>query len=165
MRELPYRFGVRLHGESKLDSVAILDYVLLLIDKLVGGWDPARFILFMAVGVCGVILHMTILALSFPFGIGFVPAQALATTTAMTGNFFLDNILTYRDRRIHGLVPLIAGLLTFYAVCSVGALANVGSAGFIFKNHHPWWLSALCGILVGAVWNYAASSVMTWRKI
>ena len=164
IRELPYRFGTRLHGESKLDAVAVLDYLLLLVDKMAGGWLPARFILFMAVGVSGIALHMAVLAAAFDLAVGFVPAQALATAAAMTGNFFLNNLLTYRDRRIRGFVPVLLGLLTFYGVCSIGALANVGIAGFIFNNHHSWWISGLCGILVGAVWNYAASSVFTWRK-
>ncbi len=164
IRELPYQFGTRLHGTSKLDTLAVLDYLLLLIDKMVGGLIPPRFILFMAVGVTGIVLHMVILATAFNLGVGFVPAQALATVAAMSGNFFLNNLLTYRDRRIHGVVPLLTGLLTFYAVCSVGALANVGIAGFIFNANQSWWFSGLCGILVGAVWNYAASSVFTWRS-
>ncbi len=164
IRELPYRFGIRIYGESKLDALAVLDYLLLLIDKLVGRWIPARFILFMAVGVSGIGLHMIILAEAVHVGGSFVVAQALATVTAMTGNFFLNNLLTYYDRRIRGFFPMLFGLLTFYAVCSVGAVANVGIANFIFRQNYSWWLSGLCGILIGATWNYAASSVVTWRK-
>jgi dolichol-phosphate mannosyltransferase len=164
IRELPYKFGNRIHGESKLDALAVLDYLLLLIDKLVGRWIPARFILFMAVGVSGIGLHMIILAGAVHVGVSFVVAQALATVTAMTGNFFLNNLLTYYDRRIRGCFQMLFGLATFYAVCSVGAVANVGIANFIFRQNYSWWLSGLCGILVGAAWNYAASSVVTWRK-
>ncbi len=164
IRELPYQFGTRMHGESKLDTLAVVDYLLLLIDKLVGRWIPPRFILFVAVGLSGTGLHMIVLAEAFHLNVSFIVAQTLAVLTAITGNFFLNNWLTYFDRRIRGLFPMLFGLLTFYAVCLVGAVANVGIASFIFWQNYSWWLSGLCGILVGAVWNYAASSVITWRK-
>ena len=164
IRELPYRFGTRMHGESKLDTLAVLDYVLLLVDKLTNGLVPTRFILFMGVGVSGIGLHMLVLAAAYNLEMPFTIAQTSAAAIAMTGNFFLNNLLTYRDRRIRGLLPILSGLVTFYAVCSVGAVANVGFASFVFQQHYSWWLSGACGILVGAVWNYAASSVFTWRK-
>ena len=46
--ELPYRFRDRLAGESKLDNRAIQDFLLLLVDKAIGRWVPARFVLFTA---------------------------------------------------------------------------------------------------------------------
>jgi dolichol-phosphate mannosyltransferase len=82
----------------------------------------------------------------------------------MTFNFFLNNLLTYRDRRLRGLWPLLRGLVSFYLVCSVGLLANIGIADYLFKESYSWWLSGIAGILVGAVWNYAASAALTWRK-
>ena len=59
---------------------------------------------------------------------------------------------------------MLRGLLSFYAVCSIGAVANGGIAGYLFSEQYAWWLSGIAGILVGAVWNYAASSVYTWKK-
>jgi dolichol-phosphate mannosyltransferase len=81
----------------------------------------------------------------------------------MTFNFFANNMLTYRDQRLTGPVRVLVGLLSFYAVCSVGAISNVGIAAFLFLRDYSWWLSGLAGIVVGAVWNYAASSIFTWR--
>jgi dolichol-phosphate mannosyltransferase len=46
----------------------------------------------------------------------------------------------------------------------VGAVANVGIAAYLFQRQTFWLVSALAGILVGAVWNYAVTSVYTWRK-
>jgi dolichol-phosphate mannosyltransferase len=83
---------------------------------------------------------------------------------AMTFNFFLNNVFTYRDRRLRGFGPLLGGLLSFYLVCSAGAVSNVGVASFLFVRDFSWWMSGVAGILVGAVWNYAASSILTWRK-
>jgi dolichol-phosphate mannosyltransferase len=33
----------------------------------------------------------------------------------------------------------------------------------MFSMHTEWWMAAIAGILVGAVWNFAASKVFTWR--
>jgi dolichol-phosphate mannosyltransferase len=161
--ELPYVFRARQHGESKLDTLVVLDYLALLLDKLVGRWVPVRFLLFSAVGASGVALHMSVLAIALWMGISFVIGQTMATVTALVSNFFINNIVTFRDKRLKGAIPLLLGLLSFAAVSSVGAVANVGVANFLFVRDYAWWLSGLCGILVGAVWNYSASSVFTWR--
>jgi dolichol-phosphate mannosyltransferase len=164
IKELPYVFGLRAHGESKLDSLVVLDYVTLLLDKLIGRWVPVRFLMFAAVGSIGVFLHLGVLRVSLALGAHFIYAATAATLVAITGNFFLNNALTYRDKRLNGVGRVLLGLLSFYAVCSIGAVANVGIADFLFGQDYDWWVSGICGILVGAVWNYASSSLFTWRR-
>jgi dolichol-phosphate mannosyltransferase len=166
IREVPYEFRTRQHGESKLDALIVWEYLLLLVDKLVGHIVPARFISFMFIGGLGVFVHMGILGTMVTIGQPtFLWAQAISTAIAMVFNFFVNNTLTYRDRRLKGVFPMLKGLLTFMLVCSVGAIANVGIADYLFSDYHYGWLSAgLAGILVGVVWNYAASSVFTWRS-
>jgi dolichol-phosphate mannosyltransferase len=165
IREFPYVFRSRQHGESKLDPLVSLEYLLLLLDKMVGRWVPVRFILFMTVGGLGVIVHLAVLTILFEVAqTKFVVAQGIATAVAMTFNFFLNNVFTYRDRRLRGFWPVLGGLVSFYLVCSAGAVSNVGVASFLFVRDFSWWISGVVGILVGAVWNYAASSILTWRK-
>ena len=164
IKEFSYVFRPRQHGESKLDPLVSLEYLELLLDKMVGRWLPVRFILFMAVGAMGVFVHLSFLIALLEIGnVEFILAQSTATIMAMTFNFFLNNILTYRDKRLIGFWPLLQGLLSFYLVCSVGAIANVGIAGFLFGRNISWFISGIAGIIVGVVWNYAASSVLTWR--
>lgn len=161
--ELPYRFRERHAGESKLDSRAVQDFVLLLIDKAIGRWLPARFVLFAMVGGLGVFVHLAVLALVFgALGRSFLVGQTCATLVAMTFNFALNNEFTYRDRRLRGLA-WARGLLSFALACSVGVLANVGVANQLYREDVPWLLSALAGIAVGVVWNYAVTAVYTWR--
>lgn len=160
--ELPFVFGRRQYGESKLDSLVVWEYLMLLADKLAGGYVPARFISFAAVGTSGVAVHFFTLFCALQ-AVAFPVAQALATIVAMTSNFTLNNFLTYRDRRLAGM-RFVAGLASFYAVCSLGAVANVGIASAAFADHYAWWVSGLAGAAVGVVWNYAVSSVLTWRR-
>ena len=81
----------------------------------------------------------------------------------MTWNFFLNNLLTYRDQKLRG-PGILKGLMSFYAVCSVGALANVGVANRVYGGQPTWWLAGTAGALMGGVFNYAASSTFTWRQ-
>jgi dolichol-phosphate mannosyltransferase len=137
---------------------------LSLLDELAGPLIPVRFLLFAMIGGLGVLTHFATLWLAVhPFAIGFAAGQAIATMVAMTGNFLLNNLFTYRDRRLRGLA-LVTGLLSFYAVCGLGAAANVGIASHLFDANHSWWLAGLGGAAIGAVWNYAMSSVFVWRS-
>ncbi len=160
--EVPYAFRPRTAGQSKLDSAVLWEFSLLLIDKKFGRWIPARFLLFSLVGVSGVFVHFAVLTLLYRLGgLAFTSSQAVATLVAMTSNYALNNSLTYRDLRHRGL-GWWRGLLTFYAICGFGVVANVGVAGFLFKRQ-GWALAAAAGALVGTAWNYAATRAVTWR--
>jgi dolichol-phosphate mannosyltransferase len=157
--ELPLQFRERLHGESKLDTLVAWEYLMLLLQKLIGPAVPVRFLLFSLIGGLGVGVHLTTLWTVLHFA-DFPVAQAAATVVAMTGNFLLNNLFTYRDRRLKGW-RIVSGLGSFYAVCGIGAAANVGVASSIAGNH-SWWLAGLSGAAVSVVWNYVMSSIFTW---
>ena len=55
-------------------------------------------------------------------------------------------------------------MFSFYAICTLGTVANVGIAGYVFARNEVWWLAGLAGVAVGSVWNYAVSSVFTWKQ-
>lgn len=161
VRERAYRFKPRRAGQSKLDSVVAWEFAVLLAGKLVGHRLPARFLQFATVGAFGVLVHLLVLKTGLHLDLPFRWAQLGATLVAMTTNFWLNNILTYRDMRLRG-AAFARGLLSFYAVCSVGAAANVGVAQFVFGMRDSWWIAGLAGAAISAVWNYAASAIFTW---
>ena len=164
--ELPYVFRTRSVGESKLDHVVALEYLIALYDRKFGNVVPVRFAMFSAIGVIGVGIHMGVLTLLYlGLGVSFLAGQIAATVAAMTFNFFLNNALTYRDRRLKGWRQLLDGWVSFCLVCSVGAVANVGVAAFLYDfRYGAWAASAMAGVLIGAVWNYALSSRFTWGR-
>ncbi len=160
--EVPLKFRQRLHGESKLDAMVAWEYISLLLEKLVGPTLPVRFLLFSMIGTLGVGTHlMTLWFATHVLFVAFAVAQSAATVVAMTGNFLLNNLFTYRDRRLRGR-RLWTGLVSFYAVCGAGAAANVGVASYLVVGQHSWWLAGLAGAAVSVVWNYAMSSIFTW---
>ncbi|MET4720398.1 dolichol-phosphate mannosyltransferase [Bradyrhizobium japonicum] len=162
--EIPYTFGQRQHGESKLDSMVALDFLGLVLAKFTNDAVSLRFILFAMVGGIGLVVHLTTLFIALQlFKAPFAEAQAAGAVVAMTSNFVLNNFLTYRDQRLKGFA-LLRGLIAFYIVCSVGLLANVGVAFSVYDQEPIWWLAGMAGALMGVVWNYAMSGLFVWRK-
>jgi dolichol-phosphate mannosyltransferase len=164
IKEIPYRFGSRLHGESKLDSMVALDFLGLVLAKLTNDAVSLRFLLFALVGSTGLFVHLAVLfvtseVLHFPFA----QSQGCGAFLAMTSNFLMNNFLTYRDQRLRGF-GLLRGLAVFYLVCSVGLFANVGVAFSVYDQEPIWWLAGAAGALMGVVWNYAMSGLFVWRK-
>jgi dolichol-phosphate mannosyltransferase len=164
IQEIPYSFGSRLHGESKLDSMVALDFLGLVLAKLTHDAVSLRFLLFAMVGSIGVFVHFATLyivlkGLHQPFAV----AQGCGAVLAMTSNFVLNNFLTYRDQRLKGFA-ILRGLVLFYLVCGVGLAANVGVAFSVYAQEPIWWLAGAAGALMGVVWNYAMSGLFVWRK-
>lgn len=162
--EVPYRFRNRARGESKLDVNVELEYLFLLIDKMIGNYVPTRFVLFVLVGSLGMMIHLSTLALLYAVAKeSFIVAQTAATVAAMTFNFLLNNIVTFRDRRLRGW-RLLTGLLTFYGACSLGALMNVSFAEFLHRQAIPWYVAGVSGTAISSVWNYGVNTILTWRR-
>jgi len=165
VKEFPLKFAERLSGESKLDNGVVLDFVAGLMDRYIGRWVPVRFALFGLVGGLGVFVHMAVLAtLYWPQEIGFGWAQATATMVAMTFNFWLNNLLTYRDKKLGGASAMFWGWLKFCGACAVGAFANVAVATVLNDQGLVWWAAALVGVAIASVWNYALSSKFVWGR-
>jgi dolichol-phosphate mannosyltransferase len=162
--EIPFTFGTRQHGESKLDSMVALDFLGLVLAKFTGDVVSLRFLMFGMVGALGLIVHLVTLFIALEaFRAPFPEAQAAGALFAMTSNFILNNFLTYRDQRLKGFA-ILRGLLLFYLVCSVGLFANVGVAFSVYDQEPIWWLAGAAGALMGAVWHYEMSGLFVWRK-
>jgi dolichol-phosphate mannosyltransferase len=161
--DVPLRFGERRSGESKLDARVIFDFAELVVEKVTRGRIPAEFVGFATVGLGGIAVHLVTLRLIRGFEIRFLVAEISATVTAMTFNFFLNNMLTYRDRRLRGR-RILPGLLEFYAICGLGAVANVGVASWIFWGMTRWSLAGLAGSIVGTVWNFGMTRALVWNR-
>ena len=163
VREVPYRFRQRQHGESKLDTLVLVEYLQLVADKLIGNLVPPRFVLFSAVGAVGALLYLAVLYVLFQLlQYDFRASLVAATVAAMTANFLLNNVITYRDRRLKG-TALITGLLTFYLACSVGAFVSIRVSEMTRQAGIHWFLAGAAGIAIASVWNYTMTQFFTWR--
>jgi dolichol-phosphate mannosyltransferase len=161
--EIGYTFGVRRHGVSKLDVVVGIEYLSFILNKRIGAFIPVQLTLYLLVGAFGLFTHLlSLLILTHAYHVHFVAAQITATFIAMAENFFLNNVVTYRDRRFRG-PRLVTGFARFVLACSFGAWANVIFARALLESGAQWYLAGLAGIVLGSVWNLSISSLFTWQ--
>ncbi len=161
--EMPYAFRARAFGISKMDAMVTLDLLGLLVSRLTNGMIPIRFALFSIVGLLGVAVQLAAVRLSMlALGGHFLVAQGLGILTAMTSNFVLNNRVTYREKRLKGRA-FLRGLLSFYVVCSFGALTNFAVAKALYAQVPLWMFASVIGALAGAFWNFWLSLFFTWR--
>lgn len=164
-------------GVSKLDLRVVLDLGALLVEKATGGLLPAKFVLFAGVGLSGVVVYTILLYLGHHFLT--LPGQfpiyryqynkedlvnySLAIWLSMTWNFFLNNLITFRDRRLKGW-SMLGGLIRFYIACSLGALISLCLSLFMKDQLHIHYVVAgIIATLISSVWNYWASTLLSWR--
>lgn len=162
--EVGYVFRSRIHGDSKLDAHILVDYLFWVVSKFLRRTIPTRFAIFGMVGAVGVAVHL--ISLFFLFHRAhfvFANAQLASTYIAMTGNFILNNVITYRDRKLKG-ARFLRGLVAFWIACSLGALANVSVARSLLLWNVPWIFAGLGGIVISSVWNYILNDLFTWNS-
>ncbi len=162
--ELPYRFRARDRGESKLDAFTAIEYLLLLAEKVSHRYFSHRMLLFGIVGATGVLVNLAVLRILLIAGdVGFTAAESVATVVAMVSNFFLNNMLTYRDCRLVGR-QAVRCLASFMALCGLGALVNVAVARDVYHVTDMWLVAGIAGAAIGALLNYALTSIFTWGR-
>ena len=162
-REMAYTARARRAGYSKTSYQVAAQYLWFLLSRSIGRVIPVEFLLFSAVGLSGVGVHMGVLTvLHYLLDMGFILAQIIATFAAMNSNFVLNNRITFREHRLYGR-KFFRGLLSFYAVCTVGAVIGNAVGDLLFHLAVPWWLAGLATTFVSALWNFSMSAMFTWR--
>lgn len=163
LAQVPACLRERHGGRSKLDLKVVLDLGAQLVEKASRGLVSARMAMFFAVGMSGLVAHVATLALAtrglgWPLWLG----QMLAIWLAMTCNFLLNNLLTFRDRRLHGLDAL-QGLAMFYAACLSGAIISEAVALALAGAGVGPLAAGAGGAILAGVWNYHLARRTTWR--
>ena len=162
--EIPYSMRYRYKGESKLNTLVVLEFLAFLATKLVGRLMPVEMIKFFMVGLTGVAVHMTVLGIAYRlFEFEFFIAQVIATCVAIASNFVLNNRYTFRAQRLYGRA-FWSGLASFYVVCAFGAVIALAVGEYLYRIPITWWLAGFATTILAALWNYGVSSVVTWRS-
>lgn len=163
IREVGYEFKNRIAGESKMSLLTGLELVGLVLSQILKGRISIRFILFCMVGLSGIFVQLLITGIAILLIDQFASSQTVGIIAAMTSNYFLNNYITFQERRLESL-DLIRGLFSFYLICSLGAFANIAIATYVFSFSSNWLISSLTGAIFGAVWNFTLTSNFTWKS-
>lgn len=161
--QVPTALRPRAGGRSKLDLRVAAELCALLVEKRTGGILRAQFLLFAGVGLSGGVVNLGALSLARALGAGsFGWSEAGAIALAMVWNFWLNNALTFRDRRLRG-AALWQGLILFCLGSTAGAAAGEAAALAAFRAQAGWLSAGLVSVATGGVLNYLAASRLSWR--
>jgi dolichol-phosphate mannosyltransferase len=161
--EEPFVFGSRVYGESKLDTLVVLEYLGLLVSRASRDAVTARFLSHALVGIVGLGVHLAALRAGLAFGLPFIQAYTLGAVIALGANFVVTNLLlTHHDRRLRSWA-VIPGLLVFGVTSVLGLVAGMGTAAWLYTIQPVWWLAGAVGAVIGAVCSHATSPRFDWH--
>jgi dolichol-phosphate mannosyltransferase len=165
IKEIPYQFKDRMHGESKLTPIVALQFLEFIYSKILGRYIPLRFFKFISVGSLGAFVHFTMLYLCFKkFNISYELSLMIAIESAIIFNFFLNNIWTFRDSLLLGKKALLFGLLKFNLASLFGGMVSFVMSVFLMNTLNIHWATAsITGAVAGALWNYQLNLLFTWK--
>lgn len=169
--EVPYTFGTRGRGESKLNAGQQVAYLRHLFSLMKRSGELARFLKFALVGASGVGvnegLYWLLTRLAGLVGSLDIWAVVIGTETSVVTNFILNNYFTFADRRQPGSKSFLKRLLRFNLVSLAGVGITVGVFYILTRSfgvQEPYDLLALlAGITVAMLWNYLANNWWTWK--
>lgn len=159
-----------LNGQTHLMQRLILrssGFIHTQIGKLgfVGRFFPKTLISFLLVGSLGVLVHMTVLKCALFFLTSdFRLANGSAMLVAATFNYLLNNQSTFSERSLGGKHVLL-GYALYLGITSIGLLASLSISTWIFNQNSMPMVAALCGIIVGALWNYLMTYNFVWKLL
>ncbi len=163
IREIGYKFKNRTSGKSKMSFLTVLELIGLVLSQIFQGRVSIRFILFCMVGMSGIFVQLLVTGVLMFFINQFPTSQTLGIIAAMTSNYFLNNAITFQERKLKSF-DLIRGLFSFYLICSLGAFTNIAVANYVFGFSSNWLISSFIGAIIGAIWNFTLSSIFTWKS-
>ena len=160
--EVPCRFNRRQSGESKLDTMVAWEFGVLVLDKLVGHFVPVRFVIFAAVGLTGVAVHLATL--------GSMALVGSSLGGAVGRRVRRDDLEFHPQQPDHlprpaaarfGILPRAAQFLRHRRHRRARQYRGHRRA---VPGRQRLVGGGLAGGLIGVVWNFTMSSMFTWRR-
>ncbi len=167
--EIPFTFGVRTHGESKLSRRVQLEFLEYIYDAAFGRIIPLTFVEYCVVGAIGVVINLGTYFVA-AMVLGTSPAETLAFAPLLIGieaaivfNFLMNNAWTFAYAKLRGW-KAVTGFVKYNIVCALGALANIAVTFFLtFAVEFHVVSSLAVGAFLGMVWNYTIGKLFTWN--
>ena len=166
--EVPYIFGPRGRGSSKLGPRQTLEYFVHLAQLAVATGQIKTWLCYAAVGFIGASIHLASLVFlmnnqHWPIAV----ALLLSIQAALASNFLWNRYVTFRR------VPFVAslanakvrlGLARYEAVCLPGALLNSALTVTLLHFNVALLISASAGVVLGGFWNLFFNVPAIWRS-
>lgn len=164
--EVPFHFTDRRYGHSKIvPSQYIRDIFVYIGKSRIRSLIYSPFLKFCVVGSIGFIINTVVLELFVAFGLHPAVGSAVGAEAAIISNFLLNNMWTFRHRKIEG--NRIIGKFLQFNTTSLGAIilqagtVAIGSFFWGVKLYHFYYV---LGVGFGLIWNYTMYSKVIWKK-
>lgn len=158
--EVPFTFGLRRAGESKLGGKTILNYLKHIYRLMCWEGEIDRLIKFTLVGLSGVFVNQGFLwAFVSKLGWDKILANIPATELAILNNFLWNDIWTFRDLKRK---PLWRRLINFHVAALTGAVVQwIIYAALVLLGVH-YLLANMFGILASFIVRFLVNRHVTW---
>jgi len=168
--ELPFSFGLRTHGESKLSRQVQVEFLEYLYEAVFGRYISLTFVQYCIVGLLGVAVNSFVYWVSSRFLFEETAAAfsdislafLLGIEAAILFNFYLNNAWTFSQAKLKGW-RAVTGFIRYNAACAIGALAAYSVAYFLLARGFGEVWSVVLGSGVSVIWNYTMSRLFTWK--
>jgi len=168
--EVPLKFVDRTLGRSKLGKEYIKNTLIYIFSTRLK--EFARFFKFLIVGGTGLVfqtaIYYSLSQLGFPTKISPSLATIIGGQVAIMSNFILNNLWTFKDRKIANIGAILLSLIKFYATSNIavliiqGGILKIGeilvSPDSIFI--HGFYILAMVATLI---WNYTIYNRFIWK--
>jgi dolichol-phosphate mannosyltransferase len=172
--EIPFTFGSRESGSSKLSEKTIVEYAKQVIGIAVFAiknkdstayTEIQRAIKFMVVGLSGMMVNIGLLFYLTEFwGIYFLFSGMISIECSIITNFFLNDVWTFGENKENkhrwGM-----RLVLFQVVSLGGVILNLSLLYVLTTGFGIYYLvSSLIGIFCAFFWNFLVNRKYTWQK-
>lgn len=158
--EVPFKFGLRKTGESKLGGKTIIAYLKHVYRLMRWSGELDRLVKFSIVGLSGIAVNEGFLWLFVSeFGLNKIVANLPATELAILNNFLWNDIWTFRDLRN---APFWRRLVSFHVAALVGALIQWAIYAPLVYLGVQYLIANLFGIGASFVVRFIFNRNVTW---
>ncbi len=160
VREVPYVFGTRTRGKSKLSQRVVADYVRHLASLARSDHGNRRatrkLSTFATAGLLGTFVNLGVLGiLTHGLGVAALPAALVAIEASVVHNFAWNDGITFRDSRRRGFLSRFG---RFHLACAAGLVLNLATfSALVFGAGANVLAAELVAISAGFVANFAGA--------
>ena len=163
LEEFQINFRSRVAGESKIGLDVIFSFVDQILNKVTNGIYPEKLSAYLFVGTLGLVLNYSALILThLVFGLSYQISQVTAVLFSMLTNFHLNNSITFVRKKKTGR-SYLSGLVLFLAINSIGFMANINIAIYLYNNNNSWWLSSFVGVIAFTLISFLFTRFTIWK--
>jgi dolichol-phosphate mannosyltransferase len=168
--EVGYEFQERQSGDSKVTAKQYVEYIRHLLRLR---WSRSqRFLMFLAVGLSGVVVDMAVLyLLHHNLDLPLTRSKILAGEVAIINNFFWNDRWTFGDvsTRQKGKRQKLRRFIKFNLVCLMGLILNVIILNVFYNIFmlkvvpYGAYIANFIAIACVTIWNFWINVKLSWR--